>query len=592
MQLKVLQHNVGRSHVASSELGQVIREYDADVVLVQEPFLQPDGTPLRYNGLRCLTSEGRPRAAMYVRNSLAVLSLRHLAGRDIVVAQVGYGNTLIYFTSGYLPQNHWEDTLERIEVALDGCGDGLMVLGLDANAYSAAWYSPQLRERDHRGMYRRGDALVQLAQGHALRVDNRPSPLCTFRGHRGLESNIDVTLSSNELYVSDWQVTEETVSDHRLISFRVRRMGAVARLPPSKGYFLLHRANWERLAIQLAAVNVANSGSPEGNAREFMDDLLTVCEGNIPRSTGKHRQVSWWSDELTVARNNLKRAARRLNAVEYSRERNAYTYLVRRKKKESWERLVTSVTKSDPYSVAYRALFKRRDARSGVLVNLRRDDGTLVGSTMRENMEYLVRRLFPEDDANTDDTLHSQVRADSDVAHNSEGGSQYDQPFTQNELASAVQRTRNKRAPGADMITPELFKRLYTAEPELFLRVYNYLFNAGCFPNIWKRGKLVTILKSGTDDTMNAKSYRPITLLSVVGKVYERLICTRLTDLMEERELNSSRQYGFKKERSTVKAIEELVRLSSDTAAPQVVGLFLDIRGALNAWLIASNISV
>ena len=110
--------------------------------------------------MRCLTSEGRPRAAMYVRSSLAVLSLRHLAGRDIVVAQVGYGNTLIYFTSGYLPQNHWEDTLERIEVALDGCGDGLMVLGLDANAYSAAWHSPQLRERDHRGMFRRGDALA------------------------------------------------------------------------------------------------------------------------------------------------------------------------------------------------------------------------------------------------------------------------------------------------------------------------------------------------------------------------------------------------------------------------------------------------
>ena len=70
MRLRVQQLNVGRSHVAHSDLGQLINSHQADVVLVQEPFLRPGGHPLQYNGL---TGGSRPRAVMYVRDSLAVL---------------------------------------------------------------------------------------------------------------------------------------------------------------------------------------------------------------------------------------------------------------------------------------------------------------------------------------------------------------------------------------------------------------------------------------------------------------------------------------------------------------------------------------
>ena len=58
--------------------------------------------------------------------------------------------------------------------------------------------------------------------------------------------------------------------------------------------------------------------------------------------------------------------------------------------------------------------------------------------------------------------------------------------------------------------------------------LFNRCLEIGYFSILWKKGKVVIVPKSGKTDFTNVKSYRPITLLSVIGKGSERIILERL----------------------------------------------------------------
>ena len=50
-------------------------------------------------------------------------------------------------------------------------------------------------------------------------------------------------------------------------------------------------------------------------------------------------------------------------------------------------------------------------------------------------------------------------------------------------------------------------------------------------PSIWKHGELLPFLKSG--DTMDKTNYRPVTILPVISKVFEKCLCPQLTSYFE-----------------------------------------------------------
>lgn len=81
------------------------------------------------------------------------------------------------------------------------------------------------------------------------------------------------------------------------------------------------------------------------------------------------------------------------------------------------------------------------------------------------------------------------------------------------------------------------------------------------------------------------KAYRPITLLPVVGKLYERLLVDRILASQERSGGMADGQYGFRKGRSTVDAVIRLQQDVSERGDKYVLGVFIDISGAFdNLW--------
>ena len=116
------------------------------------------------------------------------------------------------------------------------------------------------------------------------------------------------------------------------------------------------------------------------------------------------------------------------------------------------------------------------------------------------------------------------------------------------------------KASGPDCI---LVMVLRNCEPELSYILAEYkCLKDSCFPDCWKVSSVVPVFKN-VGERSAAKNYRPVSLLSVVSKVFEILINNRIVDHPEKLGLFSDFQYGFRPSRSTA----DLLTVVSDRIA-------------------------
>ena len=81
--------------------------------------------------------------------------------------------------------------------------------------------------------------------------------------------------------------------------------------------------------------------------------------------------------------------------------------------------------------------------------------------------------------------------------------------------------------------------------------MYNYSWNEGYDPPDWKVQLIIPALKPGKDPSLPS-SYRPISLISCLGKLFEKMIQERLIWWVETYSLLPTSQCGFRKGRSTI----------------------------------------
>lgn len=84
------------------------------------------------------------------------------------------------------------------------------------------------------------------------------------------------------------------------------------------------------------------------------------------------------------------------------------------------------------------------------------------------------------------------------------------------------------------------------------------MINHSYFPQKWKEAKVIPLPKKDKDKAL-PESYRPISLLSNVGKVYEMIINDNINNFCRENNLLPDNQFGFRASHSTIHAINKLV---------------------------------
>ncbi|GFY08599.1 RNA-directed DNA polymerase from mobile element jockey [Trichonephila clavipes] len=117
----------------------------------------------------------------------------------------------------------------------------------------------------------------------------------------------------------------------------------------------------------------------------------------------------------------------------------------------------------------------------------------------------------------------------------------------------------NKNSPGADQIKNVALKSLPINAITYLTKNFNRCLVNGYFPPAWKHA-IITLLPKPGKDAKFATNYRPISLLSTIGKSFEKIILKRLQEHTDSHNLIPDFQHEFRSETSTN---HQLLRLTN-----------------------------
>ncbi|GFX06975.1 putative 115 kDa protein in type-1 retrotransposable element R1DM [Trichonephila clavipes] len=114
------------------------------------------------------------------------------------------------------------------------------------------------------------------------------------------------------------------------------------------------------------------------------------------------------------------------------------------------------------------------------------------------------------------------------------------------EVEVVFRKLRGGKAPGIDLLDYAIWKALYNSFPNLLFRFFNLCIQFNHFPSIFKNTKIKFLLKPGRDPS-STLSYRPICLLSTLGKILERIFLNRFLRCISKNNILHRSQFGFRK---------------------------------------------
>ena len=103
---------------------------------------------------------------------------------------------------------------------------------------------------------------------------------------------------------------------------------------------------------------------------------------------------------------------------------------------------------------------------------------------------------------------------------------------TLREIEEAIKTLKNGKAPGPDMLGPEMFKADSKYSANTLMRLFESIWRCKKVPADWKKGIIVKIPKKGKRTDCN--NWRGITLLSVPGKILAKIIYKRICTAVDD----------------------------------------------------------
>ena len=141
----------------------------------------------------------------------------------------------------------------------------------------------------------------------------------------------------------------------------------------------------------------------------------------------------------------------------------------------------------------------------------------------------------------------------------------------------------SSKTSGTDCIPMVVLKNCEFELSYILAELFNMCLKESCFPDCWKVSSVVPALKNVGERT-TAKNYRPVSLLSVVSKVFEKLVNNRTVDHLDKCGLFLDFQHGFRSSRSTADVLtvvsDRIARAFNRSGAARAV--VLDISKSFN----------
>ena len=153
---------------------------------------------------------------------------------------------------------------------------------------------------------------------------------------------------------------------------------------------------------------------------------------------------------------------------------------------------------------------------------------------------------------------------------------------TEREIIREINNLDCKKSPGYDNISVKFIQAAKNLVAKPLMLIFNKAITSGQYPDALKIAKVIPLFKKG-DNTL-ITNYRPISLLSLLNKIFEKLLYRRLYKFLHKHNVLYKYQFGFRKGYSTTMALIEIlnnIKIAIDNNK-FVCGIFLDLTKAFD----------
>ena len=149
-----------------------------------------------------------------------------------------------------------------------------------------------------------------------------------------------------------------------------------------------------------------------------------------------------------------------------------------------------------------------------------------------------------------------------------------------NEITNKIE---TKKSPGYDLITGEILKKLPKKAIIKLTNLINAAFRLKYVPMSWKCAEVIMILKPGKPP-QDRNSYRPISLLTVMSKLFEKLLLKRLKPIIDSKKIIPDHQFGFREKHSTIDQVHRITDIIEKSLEEKSIcsTIFLDVAQAFD----------
>jgi hypothetical protein len=155
---------------------------------------------------------------------------------------------------------------------------------------------------------------------------------------------------------------------------------------------------------------------------------------------------------------------------------------------------------------------------------------------------------------------------------------------TPKELLQAIRTHINpKKAPGFDLITGVIIKRLPRQAIVKLTHLYNAALRLKYIPSQWKAAEVIMVPKPGKH-VNEVSSYRPISLRPIMSKLFEKLVLKRLTPILNANHIIPQHHFGFRHQNSTLDQVHRITAIIEQALEEKQVcaTIFLDVAQAFD----------
>lgn len=578
----------------SSELFEFLLNRNIHIAVITETWLKKNNS-LYHASFSCIRndrqsdSERGGGVAIIIRKGIQfnVVDAPNLQVIETVGIQISSSAGNIDIVAAYFPGSSQTATLNKFKRdlrMLTNKTNPYFVIG-DLNARNRYWNCLKNNKA--------GNILLDLsATGFSIHAPVDPTHI---PANGGRPSVLDIIVTNNAVEMTFPQVSQDLSSDHFPVLFSID--AELSHQSPSICYRSYGRANWQRFQrevnnrIDLLSPRIAQMDSTDGidNAVEFFANTVIEAERSsvplvehtpqparlpepilllIRLRNRRRRQFLRTRDPfigsiVTALNNQIRDECAANRFAKFGEVLEAF---------ESSDKKFWKITRCLRNNVKYSPPLRRGNA---LIASPKEKAQTLAEGFAAAHMNNL-----PSDPATvlTVDSCYEQLSTNNDI--NSDAST-----FTKpREISDIIKSLSIRKSPGYDQVSNASLKHLPRKGLILLTKIFNSCTSQSYPPKSWKHAIVIAIPKPKKDST-NPSNYRPISLLSSISKLFERVLLNRINRFLEANPVIPNEQFGFKSGHSTN---HQLVRLTqsvrSNIAQKKSVGLvLLDVEKAFDS---------